>query len=70
MRYAAVYRCVVRECHDDERLFPLKLYALCPKATGFERGGVRSSLGQNEEGALGTGQLLQERKLSVTVDTT
>lgn len=58
-----------RECHGDERLFPLKLFALCPKATGFDRGGVKSSVGQNEEGALSMGQLLQESEHSVTVDT-
>lgn len=52
------------ERYDDERLFPLKLFALCPKATGFDGGGVKSSVGQNEAGALGTGQLLQYERAS------
>lgn len=49
---------------DDERLFPLKLFALRPKATEFDGGGVRSSVGQNEAGALSTGQLLQYERVS------
>ena len=53
-----------REWYDDERLFPLKLFALCPKATEFDRGGVRSSVGQNELGALGMGQLQQYERVS------
>lgn len=52
------------EWSDDERLFPLKLFALCPKATGFDGGGVRSSVGQNKVGALGMGQLLQYERAS------
>lgn len=40
--------CKAPEWPDDERLFSLKLSALCPKATGFDGGGVRSSAGQNK----------------------
>lgn len=29
------------EHRGDERLFPLKLFALCLKATGFDSSGVR-----------------------------
>lgn len=47
------------EWSDDERLFPLKLFALCPKAIGFDGGGVRSSVGQNKAGALSVGRILQ-----------
>lgn len=52
------------KCSGDERLFPLKPFALCPEATGFDGGGVRSSVGQSEAGALGTGQLLQKGRAS------
>lgn len=47
------------EWSDDEILFPLKLFALCPKAIGFDGGGVRSSVGQNKAGALSVGRILQ-----------
>lgn len=47
------------EWSDDERLFPLKLFALCPKAIGFDGGGVRSSVGQNNAGAQSVGRILQ-----------
>ncbi|TNN72529.1 hypothetical protein EYF80_017305 [Liparis tanakae] len=57
------------EWRDDERLFPLKLSALCHKATEFDGGGVRSAVGQTVAGAQSTGQLLQhqsERSATLT----
>lgn len=47
------------EWSDDERLFPLKLFALCPKAIGFDGGGVRSSVGQNKAGGPSAGRILE-----------
>lgn len=58
---------VCRDCHGG--CFHLDS-ALCPMATGFDRGGVRSSLEKNYEGALSGGQLWQVCERSVTVDTT
>lgn len=62
--------CKALEWSDDERLFSLKLSALCPKATEFDGGGVRSSVGQNKARGpqYGAASAVWKRE-SVTVDT-
>lgn len=61
---AAVCRCVgAWSGLLIKRLFPLKLCALCPKATGFDGGGVRRSVGQSGEGPLVQGSFCSASQL-------